>query len=217
MKKKIITLGMLCVTALSIAACAKQTGNQETTISSLKAENASLKARLKAYEETANSNAEAKKQANISGSNTYNQTHGLNEEVFVKNDNGNTLYSFKIIKATTALTQTDEFYTKGKPQNTVEVTYEYKNYGVDKPMMVNVQFVHAFDENGQAGEDMHMQDGQTEVTADHSAQSKVWFVMPNDQTSESEITIEYSNDFTLGFDNKTIKFKVPLEHWYEKQ
>ena len=112
MKKKILTLGLLCVTALSIAACAKQTGTQETTISSLKAENASLKARLKAYEETANSNAEAKKQANISDSNTYNQTHGLNEEVFVKNDNGNTLYSFKIIKATTALTQTDEFYTK---------------------------------------------------------------------------------------------------------
>lgn len=173
----------------------------ESTIESLKKENATLKG-----ETTSSSTDDAKKSTNNA------KIYGLNEEAFIKDSKGNTLYSLKLLKATTALTQTNEIYTEGKPQNTVEVTYEYKNYSVDKPIIITSQFVHAFAKDGKAGKDVGMQSGQTEVNKGRSAQSTVWFVMPEEQTNENEIEIEYSDDFSLGFENKTIKFKVPLEH-----
>lgn len=137
--------------------------------------------------------------------------YGLDEEAILTDNNNQNLYSLKIIKATTNLSETSESYTDGKPENTIEVTYEYKNYNMDSPMIISSQFMEAFDENGLAGKNMSMMRGQSEVSKDRSAQSTIWFVMNDSVSDKSEIEIEYVNDFSLGFDG-VLKFKVPLEH-----
>ncbi|CAI3428312.1 hypothetical protein [Enterococcus cecorum] len=200
MKKKILSVTILC-TSLLLVACGNQ---QENVSSSSNKENSEINKK----QDSENSNKNSKEEKVESEDKTY----GLNEEAFITDSQDNNRYSLKVLKATTALSETSDLYTSGKPQNTVEVTYEYKNYAVEEPMLVSVQFVHAFDKDGRAGSDQSMQSGQTEVNKGRSAQSTVWFVMPEEQTNENEIEIEYSDDFSLGFENKTIKFKVPLEH-----
>lgn len=207
--KKVSLLGILFLSALSIAGCSSNNSNT-STIDSLKKENEELKSRVSYYEkeESSPNDTSESSSANISSEIPVFKN---NEEAFIADVDGNKLYSLKILKATTNLSETNEAYTDGKPQNTIEVTYEYKNYLVDKPMLVSSQYVNAFDSNGLAGKNMSMMDGQTEVTKDRASQSTVWFVMQNDMTNENSIEIEYANDFSLGFDSAA-KFEVPLEH-----
>lgn len=136
---------------------------------------------------------------------------GLNEEAVITDSSKNPAYSVKIIKATTALSQSGDFYTNGKPDNTVEITYEYKNYNIDEAMDVAVQFFAAYDSDGLAGETQSIQDGQNEISKGKSARSTIWIVMDKSMLETNEIEIDYSNDFTLDF-NGTATFKVPLEH-----
>ena len=207
--KKVGLLGILFLSALSIAGCSSNNSNT-STIDSLKKENEELKSKISYYEkeESSPNDTSESSSANISSEIPVFKN---NEEAFIADVDGNKLYSLKILKATTNLSETNEAYTDGKPQNTIEVTYEYKNYLVDKPMLVSSQYVNAFDSNGLAGKNMSMMDGQTEVTKDRASQSTVWFVMQNDMTNENSIEIEYANDFSLGFDSAA-KFEVPLEH-----
>ena len=207
--KKVGLLGILFLSALSIAGCSSDNSNT-STIDSLKKENEELKSKISYYEkeESSPNDTSESSSANISSEIPVFKN---NEEAFIADVDGNKLYSLKILKATTNLSETNEAYTDGKPQNTIEVTYEYKNYLVDKPMLVSSQYVNAFDSNGLAGKNMSMMDGQTEVTKDRASQSTVWFVMQNDMTNENSIEIEYANDFSLGFDSAA-KFEVPLEH-----
>ncbi|GEM_PF-2504527 len=207
--KKVSLLGILFLSVLSIVGCGSNSSN-ETTIDSLKKENKNLKNEIASYEKETNSPDKTSESASEIISSEI-PVFKDNEEAFIADADGNKLYSLKILKATTNLSETNEAYTDGKPQNTVEVTYEYKNYLVDKPMMITSQFVNAFDSNGLAGKNMSMMDGQTEVTKDRASQSTVWFVMQNDMTNESSVEIEYANDFTLGFDSAA-KFEVSLEH-----
>lgn len=200
MKKKILSVTILC-TSLLLVACGNQ---QENVSSSSNKENSEIN--KKQGSENSNKNSEEEKFK------SEDKTYGLNEEAFITDSQDNNRYSLKVLKATTALSDTSDLCTSGKPKNTVEVTYEYKNYAVEEPMLVSVQFVHAFDKDGRAGKDVGLQSGQTKVNKGRSAQSTVWFVMPEEQTNENEIEIEYIDDFSLGFENKTIKFKVPLEH-----
>lgn len=207
--KKVSLLGILFLSALSIIGCSSNNSNN-STIDSLKKENEELKSKISYYEKEENSpnDTSESSSANISSEIPVFKN---NEEAFIADADGNKLYSLKILKATTNLSETNEAYTDGKPQNTIEVTYEYKNYLVDKPMLVSSQYVNAFDSNGLAGKNMSMMDGQTEVTKDRASQSTVWFVMQNDMTNENSVEIEYANDFSLGFDSAA-KFEVPLEH-----
>lgn len=207
--KKVGLLGILFLSALSIAGCSSNNSNT-STIDSLKKENEELKSKISYYEkeESSPNDTSESSSENISSEIPVFKN---NEEAFIADVDGNKLYSLKILKATTNLSETNEAYTDGKPQNTIEVTYEYKNYLVDKPMLVSSQYVNAFDSNGLAGKNMSMMDGQTEVTKDRASQSTVWFVMQNDMTNENSIEIEYANDFSLGFDSAA-KFEVPLEH-----
>ncbi|UDM70708.1 hypothetical protein [Vagococcus fluvialis] len=207
--KKVSLLGILFLSALSIIGCSSNNSNN-STIDSLKKENEELKSKISYYEKEENSpnDTSESSSANISSEIPVFKS---NEEAFIADADGNKLYSLKILKATTNLSETNEAYTDGKPQNTIEVTYEYKNYLVDKPMLVSSQYVNAFDSNGLAGKNMSMMDGQTEVTKDRASQSTVWFVMQNDMTNENSVEIEYANDFSLGFDSAA-KFEVPLEH-----
>lgn len=207
--KKVGLLGILFLSALSTAGCSSNNSNT-STIDSLKKENEELKSKISYYEKEESSPNDT---SESSSANTSSEIPVFknNEEAFIADVDGNKLYSLKILKATTNLSETNETYTDGKPQNTIEVTYEYKNYLVDKPMLVSSQYVNAFDSNGLAGKNMSMMDGQTEVTKDRASQSTVWFVMQNDMTNENSIEIEYANDFSLGFDSAA-KFEVPLEH-----
>lgn len=215
MKK--VVYGLLFVT-LILSGCGGQGGDVgektdannndlQTTIDSLRTENSKLKSQL--------SNSEKPKESTPSSqtSSESNQikTYGLNEEAILKDDQGNNIYSLKIIKATTAITP-DSVATYDEHMNLIEVVYEYKNYNYPNAMSVSTQYISAYDPNGLAGKDLGYMDGQTEVSSGGKAsQSTMWFEMNIDPNDISEIEIDYSNDFSLGFED-TLSFKVPLEH-----
>lgn len=194
--KKSILLGILLFGLVFLVAC-----SNDNSTSELKKENSSLKqqvAKLEEKKEDQNSSKE--------------KNFGLNEEAFITNKStGEKIYSIKIIKATTVIKTNDNLYTDGKPENTVEITYEYKNYKNQNPMIISSQFLGAFDSNGSAGKASGLMDGQTQVTEGRSSQTTTWFTMNGKMTDKNEIEIEYSNDFSLGFEG-TKKFIVPLEH-----
>lgn len=138
----------------------------------------------------------------------------LNEEAMIADSENNPLYSIKITSATNYTGSLDDdysdIYTKGKPDNTVEITYEYKNYSYASPLEVKSQFLSVYDENGMAGEKVSMQDGQTEVPEGKSASATTWFVMADPITDLSSIEIVYGGDFSLGFEDY-YTFEIPLE------
>lgn len=172
----------------------------ESTISSLKKENEELKS-------TANGSVLTETSESLKKSKTY----APGEEAIIKDSSGKEMYGLKILKATTNLSQADNAYTDGKPDNTIEVTYEYRNINYETPLIISSQFLAAYDSKGKAGKNMNMMDGQTEVSPGRSSQSTVWFVMDSPMKNESETEIEYLNDFSLGFEG-VAKFKVSLEH-----
>ncbi len=135
---------------------------------------------------------------------------GLNEAGVVLDGEGNPLYSVTITKATTTLSETDDLYTQGKPENTIEVTYEYKNYSYGSLMEVSSQFISVYGADGMAAENVGMRDGQTEVPDGKSATSTTWYVMPEPVSDLSSIEVSYGGDFSLGFDGY-IPFDIPLE------
>ena len=139
------------------------------------------------------------------------KTFKENEEAFIYDTNGNKIYSLKILKATTQLSESNEAYTDGKPENTIQVTYEYKNYNHKEPLLITSQFINAYNSDGKAGKNMSMMDGQTQVSEGKSSQTTIWFVMDKSMTNQKIVEIEYTNDFSLDF-NDTIKFDIPLEH-----
>lgn len=135
---------------------------------------------------------------------------GKNEETIFNDASGKPYYSLKIVKATTNLSETDDFYTNGLPENTVEVTYEYKNYSYPEPMIINSQFINGYDSNGLAGTTQSIMVGQNKVSEGKSAQSTIFIVFPDAVSGMNEIDIEYLDDFSLGFDG-VAKFKAELE------
>ncbi|MEQ7162470.1 hypothetical protein ABQE15_16630 [Enterococcus gallinarum] len=215
MKK--VVYGLLFAT-LVLSGCGGQGGdggdakasgdiNLQTTIDSLRTENSRLKSQLSNSEKPQESTSSSQ----ASSESTKIKTYGLNEEAILKDDQGNNIYSLKIIKATTAITP-DSVATYDEHTNLIEVVYEYKNYNYPNAMSVSTQYISAYDPNGLAGKDLGYMDGQTEVSSGGKAsQSKMWFEMNSDPNDISEIEIDYSNDFSLGFED-TLSFKVPLEH-----
>lgn len=135
--------------------------------------------------------------------------YALGEEAVISNSDNKPMYSLKIVSINKDISETDSYYTDGKPENTIEVVYEYKNYAMADPMRVNAQFISAFDNNGKTGKTMNMTDGQTEVADGKSSQSKIWIVMPENKETLTDIGIDYSNDFSNGF-NGTITFNINL-------
>lgn len=214
MKKMIY--GMVLVSAFILLSSCNKTDDNET-ITKLKKENEELKEKLAVYEglneiyDSIDSITEKDKPTTIDNGKGEIPVYKENEEVYITDENKNNLYSLKIVNATTNLKDSDDLYTDGKPENTVEVTYEYKNYNVDTPMKINSQFISAFDENGMAGKDQGLIDGQTNVTKNRTSQSTIWFVMKENMTNKEYIEIEYTNDFSLDFAD-AIRFKVPLKH-----
>ena len=211
--RKNVVLGLIAICSITLSACTNEDNSKveslEETISSLENENADLKEQLS--KEEASSEKSSSQSTSESGQETNgNQLFGLNEEAIIRDSSGKEMYSLKIIKATTNLTVNDDFYTDGKPDNTVEVTYEYKNYNYESPMLISSQFMEAFDQNNYAGKNMSMMDGQTEVSQGRSSQSTIWFVMNDVMIDKGEIEIEYVNVFSLGFVG-VVKFRVPLE------
>lgn len=203
MKKYVFLLAsVFLLGACTSAESSSDVDVMQATIDSLRAENEELKNGI--------SEAETIEEEQTIGS-TELEIKGLNDEQKFGDDSEDK-YGLKIIKATTNLSESDEPYTNGKPENTVEITYEYTNYNMETPISVNVQFLSAYDSNGSAGENMSMQDGQTEVPKGKSAKSTVWFVMDEPMADQDEIEIVYGNDFALGFDEDSVTYKVPLEH-----
>lgn len=207
--KKLKFVGILFLGSLFLAACSGT--NNDAEISKLKTENTSLKKEItelkrKIPESTADSD---KKE---SSTDPAKEVYGLNEEAFIiKSSSNEKMYGLKIIKATTALEDNSDLYTDGKPENTVQVTYEYTNYKMPKPMMILSQYLSAYDTKNVAGKGKGLMDGQTNVTEGKTSQTTTWFVMNEKMTDKKEIEIEYANDYSQGFQGSR-KFIVPLEH-----
>ncbi|WP_165004434.1 MULTISPECIES: hypothetical protein [unclassified Enterococcus] len=208
--KKII-LGLV-FSSIILGACGNTASstdsNAQKTIDSLRKENSELKSQINDSKKTIESTTSSRTETDLSQKKTY----GLNEEAILKDDQGNNIYSLKILKATTTSTSPDSVLTNEEHNNLIEVVYEYKNYNYPKAMSVKSQFLSAYDTNGIAGKDLGYMHGQTEVSSGGKAsQSTMWFEMNSDLKDMNEIEIDYSNDFSLDFEG-SLSFKVPLEH-----
>ncbi|MCR1931643.1 hypothetical protein [Enterococcus gallinarum] len=209
MKKIGFCLLPLIVLSIGLAGCNSKNSSTvsslEKTIASLKTENSKLKSGQGIQKNQTSSST-------VQSSNEEaSKTLGMNEEAIVKDDQGKNIYSLKIIKATTSITP-DSVATHDEHNNLIEIVYEYKNYNYPNAMSVSTQFLSAYDTNGLAGKDIGYMDGQTKVSSGGKAsQSTMWFEMNSDPNNMNEIEIDYSNDFSLGF-NDTFSFKVPVSH-----
>lgn len=205
----LVSLG---IAGLLLAGCSSgsDTAKLNKTISSLQTENSSLKKELENVKTSSSTQDSQETTDSSSDETSSDKTYGLNEEAILSDSSGNKMYGLKILKATTALTETDDFYTNGKPENTVQITYEYTNYNYEKPLLIRSQFIETYYDN-QAGDTLSMMDGQTEVTKGRSSQTTIWSVMQTTMTDKNEVEIEYVNDFSTGFEG-SLKFKVPVEH-----
>ncbi|WP_242387287.1 hypothetical protein [Enterococcus gallinarum] len=209
MKKIGFCLLTLIVLSIGLAGCNSENSSTvsslEKTIASLKTENSKLKSDQGIQKNQTSSST-------VQSSNEEaSKTLGMNEEAIVKDDQGKNIYSLKIIKATTSITP-DSVATHDEHNNLIEIVYEYKNYNYPNAMSVSTQFLSAYDTNGLAGKDIGYMDGQTKVSSGGKAsQSTMWFEMNSDPNNMNEIEIDYSNDFSLGF-NDTFSFKVPVSH-----
>lgn len=137
---------------------------------------------------------------------------GINEEAILYNEDNLEIYSIKIIDATSVLSvnpDISEYYTNGKPENTIQITYEYKNYNYGEPIDVKSQFFTVYDSKGLASEDSGFREGQSEVSDGKMARSTVWFVMDEPVDNIDTVEIEYANDFSLGFEGY-ISFEIPV-------
>lgn len=204
MKKYLLVIGLsfFIISGCSSNSESDEVSKLEKTISSLKKENDALKKQNMQSERINESTEETIE---------ITKEFGLNEEAVIKDASGKEMYSLKIINATTNLNSSDDAYTDGKPDNTIQVTYEYKNINNPESLIILSQFMAAFDTDGKAGKNMNMMDGQTQVSQGRSSQSTVWFVMDGPMQDQDSVEIEYLNDFSLGFEGVAI-FKVPLEH-----
>lgn len=209
--KKIIILGSVFICSIALYGCGndKEVSKLERENESLKSQNTKLLNRLENKNDTQKS-SETKESSSKNNKDSY----GLNEEVFIsKASTGERVYSIKLIKATTALdsNSSSDLYTDGKPENTVQLTYEYTNYKMSTPMMISAQFLNAYDSTGLAGKAKGLIDGQTNVSEGKTSTTITWFVMNEKMTDKDKVEIEYANDFSLGFEGSK-KFAVPLEH-----
>lgn len=164
-----------------------------------------LQSSIKDNSKVNNGNVTTKDSASEKEQRIYN----INEEAVIGDANNQPMYSLKIVEVNKGTDKTSEQYTDGKPDNTIEVVYEYKNYNMDTPIKISSQFLSAYSKDGKTGKTMSMMDGQTEVAKDRSSQSRIWIVMPDPVDTLSEIGIDYNNDFSLGFKD-TISFDIKL-------
>lgn len=157
---------------------------------------------------------------NISGNNEVEEslesssTEIIEQKIYTVNDEakiydkaGKETYSIKIIEVTTNLNEEDKNLTEDNP-NPFKVTYEYKNYALDKPLKISGQFINAYI-NGIASNDMPYMINQTDVSQGKSARASIFFYSNEPLTDVSEVEVEYINDFSLKFED-SILFKVPL-------
>lgn len=171
----------------------------------LAAEYNALQSSIKDNSKVNNGNVTTKDSTSEKEQRIYN----INEEAVIEDANNQPMYSLKIVEVNKGTDKTSEEYTDGKPDNTIEVVYEYKNYNMDTPIKISSQFLSAYSKDGKTGKTMSMMDGQTEVAKDRSSQSRIWIVMPDPVDTLSEIGIDYNNDFSLGFKD-TISFDIKL-------
>ena len=171
----------------------------------LTAEYNALQSSIKDNSKVNNGNVTTKDSTSEKEQRIYN----INEEAVIEDANNQPMYSLKIVEVNKGTDKTSEQYTDGKPDNTIEVVYEYKNYNMDTPIKISSQFLSAYSKDGKTGKTMSMMDGQTEVAKDRSSQSRIWIVMPDPVDTLSEIGIDYNNDFSLGFKD-TISFDIKL-------
>lgn len=135
---------------------------------------------------------------------------GLNEEAVFVDEAGEDSYGLKFTNITNTLTESSDHHTDGKPENTIEVTYEYTNYNFNEPIDVRSQFMVAYGGDSIAVEDVGLRDGQSEVSKGRTGRSTIWFVMNEPIENMDKIEIEYANDFVLGFEDYVV-FELPIE------
>ena len=133
----------------------------------------------------------------------------LNEEAIIFDYKGRDLYSLKITNVQASLSQTDETHNNSKPRNTIEISYEYKNYSYESPIEVSSEFLTVYNQNNSAGKKVSINNEQTKVSNGKSATTTTWFTMPESLQDSDAIKIVYEDDFSLGLYG-SITFDISL-------
>lgn len=143
-------------------------------------------------------------------------TYGLNEESVLAENGTDKMYGIKI-------TQADQrFNDHGQglvgetemgagmnlsKDNGLQITAEYKNYGLSDPFLASTQYFTIYDDDGNTAEMLNQQEGQDEVTENHTGTTHFWVNLKKPVSQTKYIEVEYKGDDVGG----TSKFKIDLQ------
>lgn len=143
-------------------------------------------------------------------------TYGLNEESVLAENGTDKMYGIKITQAD----QTFNDHGQGlvgetemgagmnlSKDNGLQITAEYKNYGLSEPFLARTQYFTIYDDDGNTAEMLQQQDGQDEVTEGHTGSTHFWVNLKKPVSQTKYVEIEYKDSDIGGIS----KFKINLQ------
>ncbi|MFL2063119.1 hypothetical protein ACEN4E_05680 [Latilactobacillus sakei] len=141
--------------------------------------------------------------------------YGLNEESILAKNGTDKMYGIKITQADqnfndhgkTLVGQSDMGASMNLSQDKgLQVTADYTNYGLSDPFLASTQYFTVYDDEGKTVEMLSQQDGQDEVTEDHTGTTHFWVNLNKPVSQTKYIEIEYKDGEIGGVS----KFKIEL-------
>lgn len=207
--KKILTLGLALSATVLLSACGNNDDQKikelESTIESLKKENAALKG------ETTSSNSKNQTESPSKDTSTNSGKFKLNETLELGNGNKK-VAEIKITNATTNQAAFPEHMIGLDDYDTtkmIAIEIEYTNVDFPENFLPSSYDFQAYDDNGKSLERVSQQDGQDEVSKGRTAKTKIFFETTTDGSNVNHIELDYTPS---GSSQKIATFDLTVSH-----
>ena len=210
MNKKFLTLGLALSATVLLAACGGNNDDQkikelESTIESLKKENAALKG------ETTSSTSGKQTESSSKDTSTNSGKFKLNETLELGNGNKK-VAEIKITNATTNQAAFPEHMIGLDDYDTtkmIAIEIEYTNVDFPENFLPSSYDFQAYSDNGKSLERVSQQDGQDEVSKGRTGKTKIFFKTETDGTQINHIELDYTPS---GSSEKIATFDLTVSH-----
>lgn len=197
--KKLMFIGTIALTSLMLAACgnsvdaSKQLHQVKAENSSLKTEVKSLKAQIQAQNGDGESDAPSQNSNKTKSSNAV-----MGKEFVLKDSRGKKMAGITLTSVgqqwTSFVTDddmlSDSDFNMGHPQNIVQLTFKYTNYGVEDGWSPDFT---VYDGTGAEAKDTNYEDGGDDVSMGHSGTATMWYCLSLPFAKNNKVEIEYSD------------------------
>ncbi|EGO5025302.1 TPA: hypothetical protein IUX51_001299 [Enterococcus faecalis] len=188
--KKMYLLSITLISLGILAGCSNNDSTKvqklETTISSLKKENDSLK--------TGNTDENKKSQESKVDSKQKKEEkkYGLNEDVDLYS-NSKKVGKIKLTKVSTNQSAFPDYMINLEDYDTskmMAVTFDYTNIAMEEPFLPHSNYFQAYSKDGKALQSFNQQNGQDYVSQGRTGTSTIYFGIPVDGNSFDEVELD---------------------------